>query len=186
MQKRVLLITGNPGVGKTTLILKIVEALKVKGYNVGGMISREVRSCGTRVGFEIIDLTSNKHGWLAHVNQKSGPQVGKYHVNMNDLNNVGAEAILNALENCEVIAIDEVGPMELFSEKFKHAVEEAVKSGKLVLAVIHWKARDTLIAKLKARKDTETFTVTLENRDTLHDTILEKAEEFLAYVNSGN
>jgi len=71
LPKRVLLITGSPGVGKTTLLLRIVEALKAKGYSVGGMVSREVRSCGARVGFEIIDLADNtKRGWLAHVNQK--------------------------------------------------------------------------------------------------------------------
>jgi len=38
--------------------------------------------------------------------------VGKYHVNIQDLDNVGAEAILAAVENCNVIAIDEIGLME--------------------------------------------------------------------------
>jgi nucleoside-triphosphatase len=44
LQKRIFLLTGSPGVGKTTLLLKVVEALRAKGYSVGGMISREVRS----------------------------------------------------------------------------------------------------------------------------------------------
>jgi nucleoside-triphosphatase len=77
LQKRVLLLTGNPGVGKTTVLIKTVNALKAKGISVGGMISREAREGNVRVGFEIIDLTSNKHGWLAHVTQRTGPQVGK-------------------------------------------------------------------------------------------------------------
>lgn len=110
-----MLLTGSPGVGKTTVLLKTVEALKAKGYNVGGMISREARVGGTRVGFEILDLTSSKHGWLAHVNQKSGPQVGKYRVNLEDLDEIGAEAIKKAVENFDVVAVDEIGPMELFS-----------------------------------------------------------------------
>ena len=96
LQKRVLLLTGAPGVGKTTVLIKIVEALKAKGVSVGGMISREAREGNVRVGFEIIDLTNGKHGWLAHVNQKSGPQVGKYHVNIEDLENIGAKAIADA------------------------------------------------------------------------------------------
>ena len=112
MWKRVLLLTGNPGVGKTAVLMKTVDALKAEGYTVGGMISREVRESGTRVGFESHDLNSGRRGWLAHVNQKSGPQVGKYHVNIQDLDNVGAEAILAAVENCNVIAIDEIGLME--------------------------------------------------------------------------
>jgi nucleoside-triphosphatase len=73
LAKRVLLLTGAPGVGKITVLIEIVDALKAKGVSVGGMISREVREGNVRVGFEILDLTSGKRGWLAHVNQKSGP-----------------------------------------------------------------------------------------------------------------
>jgi len=180
LPKRVLLITGSPGVGKTTLLLRVVEALRAKGYSVGGMVSREVRSCGTRVGFEILDLADNsKRGWLAHVNQKKGPQVGKYRVKLEDLDSVGVEAILKAVKECDVIAIDEIGPMELFSENFRRAVLEAFESGKLVLAVVHWKARDKLIDAAKTREDAEIFTVTFENRARLHEAVVQTAEEFL-------
>jgi nucleoside-triphosphatase len=175
LQKRVLLLTGSPGVGKTTVLLKTVNALKDKGYRVGGMISREVREGGTRVGFEILDLNSSKVGWLAHVNQKSGPQVGKYRVNIADLNAIGAQAILDAAENCDVVAIDEIGPMELFSEKFKEAVRKAFESGKLVVAIAHWKAKDKLIVEAKKVEDAEIITVTYENRETLHEAIIGKA-----------
>jgi nucleoside-triphosphatase len=179
LQKRVLLLTGNPGVGKTTVLMKAVNALKEKGICLGGMISREVREGGARVGFAILDLTSSRRGWLAHVNQKSGPQVGKYRVNMEDLNVIGASAVTDALEKCDVIAIDEIGPMELFSEKFKEAVRKALYSRKLVMAVVHWKASDRLINEAKSREDSETFTVTHENRDKLPEAIAEKAVEFL-------
>ncbi len=145
MPKRVLLLTGPPSVGKTTVLMKVVKALKERGISVGGMISREVREGGRRVGFEILDLSSGRRGWLAHVNQKNGPQVGKYRVNIEDLNSIGAQAITEAVEKCEAIAIDEIGPMELFSERFKGAVRKALESHKLVLAVVHWKAKDTLI-----------------------------------------
>jgi len=180
MFKRVLLITGSPGVGKTTLLLRVIEALRADGYSVGGMISREVRSCGTRIGFEILDLADkSKHGWLAHVNQKRGPQVGKYRVNLEDLDSVGVEAILRAVKECHIIAIDEIGPMELFSENFRRAVLEAFESGKLVIAIVHWKARDKLIDAAKSREDAEIFTVTFENRDKLHEAVVQKAKESL-------
>ena len=180
--KRVLLVTGSPGVGKTTVLLRVVEALKARGYSVGGMVSREVRSCGKRVGFEVLDLADGRRGWLAHVSQKSGPQVGKYRVNLEDLNSIGAKAIMEAVDKCDVIAIDEIGPMELFSEKFKEAVKRAVESGKLVVGVVHWKARDRLIEEVKKREDTEAFVVTSENRNKLHETIIGKAVEFLEHV----
>jgi nucleoside-triphosphatase len=175
----VLLLTGSPGVGKTTVLMKTVNALKEQGYSVGGMISREIREGGTRVGFEILNLNSSERGWLAHVNQKSGPQVGKYRVNLSDLNSIGAEAIVYAMKNCDVIAIDEVGPMELFSEKFRDAVRRVLESPKLVMAVVHWKVQDKLINHAKSREDAEIFTVTAENKEQLPETLAEKTLIFL-------
>ena len=175
--KRVLLITGSPGVGKTTVLMKTVGILQEKGIQVGGMISREVRESGTRVGFEIQDLSNERRGWLAHVNQKTGPKVGKYHVNLQDLNNIGVQAILEAIENCDVIAVDELGPMELFSKKFKTAVKKALASPKPVVAVVHWKAKDKLINDVKNMKDAAVFTVTTENRDKQSQIIARKTIE---------
>ena len=182
LRKRLLVLTGSPGVGKTTVLLRVVESLKAKGYSVGGMLSREVRSDRTRVGFEILDLGSGSRGWLAHVNRKVGPRVGKYRVNLEDLDNIGANAIVNAAENFDVVAIDEIGPMELFSEDFKEAVKRAVESGKVVVGVVHWKARDRLIEEVKKREDTEVILVTSENRDKLDETIIGKAVEFLEHA----
>jgi nucleoside-triphosphatase len=179
MRKRVLLLTGNPGVGKTTVLTKTVEALKAEGYTVGGVISREVREGGARVGFELLDLSSGRCGWLAHVNQKTGPQVGRYRVNIEDLNSIGAQAIFAAVENCDVISIDEVGPMALFSAKFKEATRKALESRKLVVAVVHWKAHDSLISEAWEREDAELIVVTYENRAKLHEATLEKALKIL-------
>jgi predicted ATP-dependent serine protease len=58
--KRALLLTGNPDVGKITVLMKVVNALKKRGIHVGGMISREVREGGTRIGFEILELSSGR------------------------------------------------------------------------------------------------------------------------------
>lgn len=178
--KRLLLITGNPGVGKTTVLLKTIASLKAKGYNVGGMISREVRTHGTRVGFEISNLESSTRGWLARVDQEYGPRVGKYRVNLKDLDIVGAAAIIKAVETASVVAIDEVGPMELNSQKFKEAVKVAVESEKLVVATVHWRAKDKLIVETKERDDAEIFQVTYGNRVRMHKIIVEKATKFLA------
>jgi nucleoside-triphosphatase len=164
---RVWLLTGAPGVGKTTVLSKTVDILKGRGVSVGGMVSREARDCCTRLGFEVIDIANGKKGWLAHVDQKKGPQVGKYRVNLADLEAIGVEAITQATANCEVVAIDEIGPMELFSQKFKAAVAYALESAKPVLAVVHAKAHDPLIAAAKGRADAEVLVVTADNRDGL-------------------
>ena len=158
------------------MLIKTVEALKAQGVSVGGMVSREARESGERVGFEILDLTSGEHGWLAHVNQKVGPQVGKYRVNIQDLEAIGAEAITEATEKCAVVTIDEIGPMELFSQKFVQTVKQALTSEKVVLAVVHAKARDPLIDEAKQRVNAEIFTVTVANREALPEKLRKLAQ----------
>ena len=167
MQKRVLVLTGKPGVGKTTVLIKVVSTLKEQGYCVGGMISQEARKNNLRVGFKILDVNSGKIGWLAKINQTRGPQIGKYWVNIEDLDIIGAHAIADAIANCNIIAIDEIGPMELFPETFKEATRKALESRKLVIAVVHWKTKDELIDETKSPKDTEIYTVTRENRNKM-------------------
>lgn len=180
MAKRILLLTGSPGVGKTSVLLRIVESLKAKGYIVGGMVSREVRAGSGRVGFEILDLNTGKKGWLAHVAQKQGPMVGKYRVNIGDLEGIGVGAITNAVVSSDVVVMDEIGPMELCSQKFKEAVRKAAQSQTLLVGVVHWKAQDSLITEIKGRDDAEVHLVTLENRESLHVLVLEEALDFLS------
>ncbi len=177
--KRLILITGQPGIGKTTVLLQIVDALKVKGYKIGGMVSREVREDGTRVGFEIVDLKTDQKGWLAHVSQPVGPKISKYCVNLSHLDAIGAGSILNAVANADVIVVDEIGPMELFSPAFKEAVSRAVESEKPVLGTIHYRARDPLITAIKAREDAEILEVTQKNREHLHNLIIDRVVQFL-------
>jgi nucleoside-triphosphatase len=143
------------------------------------MVSREVRENVLRVGFRIEDLASGKQGWLAHVEQKVGPAVGKYRVNLFDLEAVGAEAISEAVDNADVVAIDEIGPMELFSERFRAAARNALWSSKPVLAVVHFKAQDKLVLEAKAMAEAEVAVVTVENRDKLPEQLTLRISGFL-------
>lgn len=177
--KRLFFITGSPSVGKTTVLLKAIEALKKLGLKVGGIISREVREEGVRVGFEIVDVEATRRGWLAHVNQPDGPAIGKYRVNLKDLETVGADAIRNAVKNAQIVIIDEVGSMELHSLAFKEAVVQALNSNKPVLGVIHQRARDPLINTIKARDDAEIIEVTRENRERIHNLLINKINQII-------
>lgn len=177
--KRLFFITGRPGVGKTTVLLNAANGLKTKGYSVGGMLSREVRQEGTRIGFEIIDFATGQRGWLAHVYQPIGPQVSKYRVNLHDLDQIGVNAIQKAVKDAEVVIVDEVGPMELFSSAFKQVIKNALDSQKLVLGVIHHSARDPIINLIKKRNDAEIAEVTMQNRQRLHNILIQRANQFL-------
>ena len=177
--KRLLFVTGRPGIGKTTVLLNAAEELKAKGYYVGGMISREGRQDGSRVGFEIINFKTGEKGWLAHINQPNGPQVGKYKVNLKDLDSIGVPAIQTALRDADIVVLDEIGPMELFSQAFKQAVMDATSSNKLILGVIHQSARDPMIESVRNRDDTLIVTVTFDNRNDIHNILIRNALQYL-------
>lgn len=172
--KRVLLLTGPPRVGKTTLLLRAANELREKGYRFGGMISQEVRKNSVRVGFEIRDCMSGEKGWLAHVQQRVGPRIGKYRVNLSDLNSIGVEAILNALNKADIVVIDEIGPMELLSKLFVSTVKKTLASNKPILGTIHYRSNNQFIQQIILRNDVEIVHVTTENRDKILVPIVEK------------
>lgn len=157
-----VLITGSPGIGKTTIIKTVLPLLNVKA---GGFFTEEIRVKGNREGFAVETLDGQK-GILALVNFKSLYKVGKYGVDIQSFEKVAIPAIESAIKDKELIVIDEIGKMELFSERFKEAVIKALDSDKPVLGVIK-KSGDKFINAIKARSDVKIFTVTYTNRNTL-------------------
>ncbi|MCE7698939.1 MAG: metallopeptidase TldD-related protein [Methanobacterium paludis] len=95
-----ILITGKPGIGKTTVLNRVKEAVEDLSHSVGGVTCPEIRENGRRVGFNIVDVSNDKKGILAHVKCK-GPHVGRYGVNLKDLNEIGVPAIENAVKSSD-------------------------------------------------------------------------------------
>ena len=163
MDKKNILITGKPGCGKTTLIVKLIERLKDR--SLGGFYTQELRAGKERAGFKIKTL-DGKEGVLAAKYIRSPYKVGSYCVNMPDLEEIGVIAIYDALKDKDIIIIDEIGKMELFSNKFKEMVNQALDSPKKILAAIQ-DVPEKFVDRIKAREDTELITITQENRDAL-------------------
>ena len=182
--KPLMLVTGKPGIGKTSILRRTVKELKNRNYAVGGMVCREVREAGVRVGFEIMDLSTETRGWLAHVNQPTGPKIGKYRVNSTDLEVIGVGAILDALQNADVLAVDELGPMEFSSAAFSKALVKAVESSKPLMGTVHYGLRNSIIDSIKNREETEILKVNYQNRESLHNMIANKISEYLTKQDS--
>ena len=133
-----ILLTGAPGSGKTTLIRRVVARLD---RPAGGFYTQEIRDSegrrgkGVRQGFEIVTL-DGRRGTLAHVDIRGGPRVGKYGVAVAAIDTVAVAAIREAVAAGGLVVIDEIGPMEILSERFQEAVLEAVQSASPVLGTI--------------------------------------------------
>jgi len=170
-------ITGKPRIGKSTIIKAVIKSLKSESIAVGGMLTADIRESGRRVGFSLEDINTGEKGILAHVHiYQRGPKVkvGKYIVNLTDLDSIGANSIKNALTQPDpiIIIVDEIGPMELKSNKFIKAVEEAVESGKSMLVSVHQKSEHELVKKVK--KEFEMCEVTEDNRDDIANHIIQR------------
>jgi len=166
-------VTGRPGVGKTTLCLRVFEELSNK-IKIGGFITREVREGGRRIGFKVVDLRSGESFWLAR--KGSGKvMVGSYVVMLDEFEGYISRNF-NELHG-DLIIIDEVGPMELKSRVFVRKVEELITSQSNLFFTIHYKSRHPLLERI--RREFEVYEITLENRNRLADEIIKKIEGVL-------
>jgi Predicted nucleotide kinase len=168
-----ILITGPPGIGKTTLLKKIKNEIQENGFSIGGMYCPEIRENSRRTGFNIVDIASLRKGILASINNTKGPSVGRYGINLDEINDVGVLALKNALKKSDYIFIDEIAPMELANSSFSQAVWEVLESQKPVIAVIHQRSNHPFILKVKSRKDMMIFNLSMKNRDHMLEKIME-------------
>ncbi len=156
-----LLIEARPGAGKTTAIGRLAELLRGGGVPLTGFLTREIRESGRRVGFEI-ETFAGKRGLLAHVDTKGPPRVGRYGVDLEELERLA----LPALDQGGVVLIDELGKMELASEPFRMAVLELFGRRAPIVATVQT-ARHPFTDELKRRPEVSTVRLTAANRDRL-------------------
>jgi nucleoside-triphosphatase len=157
-----ILLTGAPGSGKTTLLRRVLSQLDCP---VGGFYTQETRVRGVREGFEIMTLDGQR-GQLAHVDIQGRPRVGKYGVNLFELERLAVASIRDAVAAGALVVIDEIGPMEILSEPFRQAVLEALQSESPVLGTIVQR-REPFADRVKAMAGVVILHVSRENREAL-------------------
>ncbi|MBO3757706.1 MAG: DUF2478 domain-containing protein, partial [Candidatus Brockarchaeota archaeon] len=137
-----------------------------KGLKVGGIVTPEIISSGKRVGFYVKDVYSEETEVFASISFKFGLKLGKYSVNVGALDKIAIKAIDFAVENCDVICVDEIGKMEFFSEKFKSKISSLMLINKPIVAVLH----RAFVNQFK--KYGEVIEVTPANREKLPEELM--------------
>jgi nucleoside-triphosphatase len=164
-----ILLTGLPGCGKTTAIMKIVAGLDCS--SVAGFYTEEILEDNARRGFRWKRLDGAGR-ILAHVDIKSRFHVGKYGVDVAGFEKSVVPVLDAEQSEAELFVIDEIGKMECLSRKFIAAVRGLFGSDKTVLATVAKKGAG-LISEVKNYPGTELFNLTSENRDKTIDEIIQ-------------
>ncbi len=158
-----LLVTGRPGVGKTTLVERVVERLRGR-LRLAGFTTTEVRDpAGQRLGFNIVTVEAEQ-AELARVGLPSPVRVGRYGVNLEAFERLALREL--ARRDVDLIVIDEIGKMESASGRFRGAVLEALDAPVDVLATLGL-GRLPFLQAVSSRPDVELVTVTERNREPL-------------------
>eukprot|EP00878_Enallax_costatus_P006810 GHUV01007138.1.p2 GENE.GHUV01007138.1~~GHUV01007138.1.p2 ORF type:complete len:207 (+),score=74.77 GHUV01007138.1:776-1396(+) len=201
--RRHVFVTGPPGVGKSTLIQRVLEQLQLQAapHGSGGSSSRahpgsigsptgfyteEVRAGGERVGFDVVTMAGQR-GPLARAGTvaRGAPTVGKYVVDVSSFEALALPALLPAAA-IRLVVIDEVGKMELFSTKFYPAVQALLDDPRLLVfgSVPVPRCGRTIpqVEAVTTRPDISNITVSRDNRDQLPSTICRQIQETLTQM----
>ena len=174
-------ITGLPRSGKSAVMQKVVsmlgdervEEMRARGDNVeaakllGGMRCEPLVEDGERVGFKCINYQTGEEAVMAHKNIDSRTRVLGYGIDPEALDRVAVPAIREAMEEYEVIVIDEIGKFSVESEAFVEIVRKAMEVDKPTLVTLHKKSRHPLLQDIRRRDDARILEVTPVNRALL-------------------
>lgn len=171
---RNVFLTGEPRVGKTTAVHEVVCRFRSqKEAKVQGVYSPEVRENGERVGFRIEPLEEGKDGEvMAHVEYDRRRSVGKYGVDESAVSSVAKSAIRT--EEADLVVVDEIAPMQIYSDVFVERVRELLDSRTRVVGVVQEGSETGFIQEVKDRG--VILRVTQSNRDGIPERVLSRLE----------
>jgi nucleoside-triphosphatase len=178
MRKNIL-ITGMPRSGKSTLLNEVIGDYPEKV----GFVTKEIRKDDTRTGFEI-ETNNGIRSALASVDFNTGLKVSKYGVNINNLDSVIPE--VSRFSPNDLLYLDEIGQMELFSDNFKDLTLRFLDSGNVCVATVSMVYKDKFIEELKKRKDVILVEIDETNKEDKKDflrALIKKIYKAKRYIN---
>ncbi len=160
-----VIIVGRPGIGKTTLLKRVAQSLRTRP--IDGFLTEELREHEQRMGFWLSPL-DGRQVLLAHRRMEHGVRVGPYKVNVSVLDDVAVSVIRRGIQRALVLLLDELGKIELTSERCQRAIQDAFNRGPSVVATAGVASIPFLDA-LKRRKDVELIPLSTANRGAVEE-----------------
>lgn len=175
---KIILLTGPPGVGKTTMIDRLARTFLAKGLTVSGISTREVRESGSRIGFKITDLSTHEVGWLARKDSSSGSKIGSYRIVSQDLERIGVNAIERATEQpTDIVIVDEIGPMEMTSSMFRRSLSRIFSGERPTIATVKLDSRYPEVEQVRGKSIQ--FEINKDNREAIYNRVVKQVDEWV-------
>lgn len=162
-----ILLTGNIGVGKSTIIRNI---LKVIDVNCGGYIEKKCNN-GDIEEIRLISLIDNKEeGIIAIRNIITKEVIGNTEV----FDTLGSKCLERSSKLSKLIIMDEIGFLEAKALLFRKAILDVLDSEKFVLGVIKDDyCKNEFLESIRKRKDVMMIRINEKNRDGITPIVLE-------------
>ena len=166
MPKNVL-VTGAPGIGKTTLIKHLIRDLTpliVRGFYKEAIYENSICK-----GFRLITIDHHEQ-ILAHVYFEGPNRIDQYGINLDGFEDlISRELALD--RGTELFIVDEISRMECLSNKFCQQIIKILDSNiPLIGTIAHSPVPDMHI--LSERSDTSILRITQKNRKTVWKNVL--------------
>jgi nucleoside-triphosphatase THEP1 len=161
---RVVLVTGERGIGKTYLCQQVVELAGKKGHRCAGVLSRAVLEGEDKVAITLVDVATNAERTLAVADDTPGePRWGRYRF-IPDTLEWGSHLLCEATP-CDLLIVDELGPLELVLGQGLVVALDVLHRGafSLALVVVRLKLLDTLRKRFRCA-ETSVVEVDLQDR----------------------
>ena len=174
-----ILLTGHPGVGKTTLLKKMIE--RCSHLALTGFYTEEIREGGVRVGFRAVAMNGSSCVF-AHRNFQTSAdhRIGKYGVRPEILERLALPHLSPYRKAADLVVVDEIAKMELLSMPIREGLLQALDSDCPLLGTISLKGTG-IIKQVKEREDVEIFKITPQNRDVLGQQVYRQLEKVLKH-----
>lgn len=145
----VFMITGSRGAGKTELLDSVVEELRKRNRHPGGILSPVVRNESGRIGYDVVNIKTGERSVLCRNTPGGGEvRVGDWAFADEGIRFGSAALDPASLAGCDVIIVDEVGPLELEGKVWSFPLDTLMGRSKrpLIMAV-----RESLIEPVQTR-----------------------------------
>ena len=163
-------ISGHPGSGKTSTLLRIAKMLSDE-YSIGGFTTHPIKEDEYIVGYSLKNYITEEEGLVAYKGWDVKPRITVLHdeepvnlgIRLAVVNKIATESVRSAVENNDLIIVDEVGKLVSESPEFSEVLTDALESGKPMILTIHKRSRNPLLQNIRKRDDLRTLEVTAIN-----------------------